>query len=279
MKPDRVFNVHGHLRLHDDLDARVRLWREWNVEKFCCLCLHRRWRDANGYLTNDDFPAARDRYPDILIGMAHLNLFADELARPDDVERFKEQGFAGLKCLDASYPYSHEANWPLYEMAEKLRMPILFHTGCVAPAEDGSDGAYGINAENLRPYHLDKVARAFPQLTIIAAHLGTPHFHESLALLDTHPNVYFDICGGGGGDAHVGAILRALAPVDTPNLDDPAANPAREWFRTKLLFGTDNPEPSVWIPQAERILDTLGVPNSSRACFYWNTAAGLFDIE
>lgn len=158
-------------------------------------------------------------------------------------------------------------------------MPILFHTGCLAPAGDGSDGRYGVDAENLRPYHLDKVARVFGRLKIIGAHLGKPHAHEALAVLGMHPNVFFDFSGGGGQNAHVNWVRRAIRPYEGGPLDDEQYNPALEWFRTKLVFGTDNPEPSVWIPQAQRIMDELKIPSPSRENYYWNTAANLFGLD
>ena len=281
MYPDRVFNIHAHLRHGQDLTQRTALWRKWNVHKVCCGCLHKRMRSVEngGYFTNDDFLAIHKQYGDVLIGLAYVNLFANELSDPDDIERYREQGFGGLKCLEASYPFSHEAYWPLYERAEQIDMPILFHTGCLAPAHDGSDGRYGVDAENLRPYHLDKVARTFRKLKIIGAHLGKPHGHEALALMEVHPNVFFDFCGGGGQNAHVNWVRRTLKPYAMEQLDDEQNNPALVWFRKKFMFGTDNPEPDTWIPQTKRIMDELQIPQAAQMNYYWNTAATVFGLE
>lgn len=277
-----IINIHTHLHLNDDLPARVANWRKWNLRKVVCLSVHDRWR-AEGYCVNKDFPAIMKSYPDIIVGFAGVNLVAGELDRPDALDRFKAQGYAGLKFEDNSYPYNHDLYWPLYERAERLSLPILFHTGCLAPLilpECNYDARDKIDSENMRPYLLDRVARAFPKLIIIGSHLGYPHFHEALNLMTTHPNVYYDFSGGGGAKPFVRAIAGALQPpLPGANLADSEENPALRLFETKLLFGTDNPEPDVWVPASEFIMDTLRIPPAIRENFYYKTAMRLFGWE
>lgn len=278
MKPERVINVHGHLRHRDDIAARIRLWESWNVVRFCCLCLHPRWRspESGGYFTNDDFLKAKREYGDILIGMASVNLFESELDTPDDIIRYREQGFEGLKCISPTHPYDHEMYFPLYEKASQLGMPILFHTGHMAACGDGSDARYRVSSEAMRPFYLDKVNRVFPELKIIGAHLGNPFFLEALNLLK-RPNVYFDISGGGGRKRRVRQLLSVMMPHAALETDwaDPEENLALDWFR-KFVFGTDNPEPSVWVPNSEAIMDRLRIPPETRRKYYFENAATLF---
>jgi predicted TIM-barrel fold metal-dependent hydrolase len=65
----------------------------------------------------------------VILGFSGVNLVAGEVDRPDAVDRFVEQGFRALKSISNSYPYDHDTYWPLYERADQLRLPILFHTG------------------------------------------------------------------------------------------------------------------------------------------------------
>ena len=118
MKPDRVINIHSHLRTRDDLAERVRIWREWNVEKFCCQCMpaHR----VGGTYTHDEFLAAQRKYPDLLVGFAGVNLSVHGIDSAGDIQRYRDQGFAGLKFIDPCLPYNHEAYHPLYDAAERL---------------------------------------------------------------------------------------------------------------------------------------------------------------
>jgi len=276
-----IINMHTHLRLKDDLPARVANWRKWNMQKVVCLSTHDRWRAA-GYCVNRDYPALMKQYPDIIVGFAGVSLVAGEIDSPDALERYKEQGFAGLKFEDNSYPYNHDIYWPLYERAEKLGLPILFHTGCLAglnTPECNYDARDRIDAENMRPYLLDRVARAFPKLTIVGAHLGVPHFHEALAMISFHKNVYYDFSGGSGQKPHVRSILAAMLPPAGLETDmaDPQENRALAWFE-KLCFATDNPEPDVWVPASEYIMDKLQIPDSIRRKFYYDNAATILGL-
>jgi len=277
MVPRYVINVHAHLHQGQDVAARIRLWRACNLRKVCILCMPAppgaRAR-ADGYLTNEEFVPVLRAHGDILVGMGAVRMFA-QYDGPERVDWLQEHGFTGLKCIAASRPYNHEAYYPLYARAEELGMPILFHTGWLASAEDGSDGALGINADNYRPYRLDAIARAFPRLRIIGAHLGKPHAEEALQMLDAYPNVYYDFSGGSGRKKHWQWILRALAPLPGADLSDPEENPALGYFG-KLCFATDNPEPPVWLEAAEHIMDGLAIPDDLREAYYWRNACRVF---
>ena len=54
----------------------------------------------------------------------------DGAAEQPDI--LKEMGFVGLKPYKPHFPYSDERYFPIYERAQALRMPVLFHTGLVA---------------------------------------------------------------------------------------------------------------------------------------------------
>ncbi len=273
-KPDRIINIHGHIRHHDDLPARVKLWRQWNVEKFVCLCMNRPSR-----FNNEDFLAAKKEYGDLLVGFAATKVTAAEgIDGSADIKRYAEQGFAGLKIIRPGFPINHEAYFPIYETAQSLGTAILFHTGWLANIPE-ADIPLGVDANNMRPYYFDRIARAFPDLKIIGAHLGLPHSHEALQMLEVYKNVYFDISGGSGRKPHVRKILNAMLPHPSLETDmaDPTENLALGWFE-KLCFGTDNPEPDVWVPAAEFILDRLEIPEETRRKFYYGNAAKLLGL-
>jgi len=78
-----------------------------------------------------------------------------------------------------------------------LDLPVLFHTGIHRPTED--DRKYRIpSLLNMDPLRLDRIARSFPDLRIVAAHLGTSFYRVQAAqLTKTFPNVYTDLAGAG----------------------------------------------------------------------------------
>jgi predicted TIM-barrel fold metal-dependent hydrolase len=98
-----------------------------------------------------------------------------------------ELGLRGLK-LSPVYqgfdPRIDEA-WRLYELADRLGVPVMFHVGGAAPASAA--------LEHGSPSLLDPVARAFPRLKLVVAHLGQPHMGETVMLLRKQPNVYADL--------------------------------------------------------------------------------------
>ncbi len=72
-----------------------------------------------------------------------------------------------------------------YEAMAELQLPVLFHSGVRNSRECVLQ--YG------QPVLLDEVAREFPGLRVIIAHMGYPWMQETIALLAKHPNVYSDV--------------------------------------------------------------------------------------
>jgi predicted TIM-barrel fold metal-dependent hydrolase len=108
--------------------------------------------------------------------------------------------------------------YPLYSKAQELDMPILWHQGTsyirMGPLE------------LCNPVLLDPVARAFPNLKMVIAHLGHPWYAEAVSVVRKHPNVYADVsalC------TRPWQMYNAILCAVEYNVGD------------KLLFGTDFP--------------------------------------
>ena len=99
-------------------------------------------------------------------------------------------GMRGLKLLPSYqqfYPNS-SAIYPVYAEAERLGIPVLFHTG--------SSRFTGTRMKYSDPLHLDDVAVDFPKLTIVMAHSGRGFFYQSAFFLARHhSNVYMEVAG------------------------------------------------------------------------------------
>ena len=113
-------------------------------------------------------------------------------------DKFKEEGFYGLKFIAPSYDYDDERYFPIYERAEALNMPVLFHTGTLAAMKD--ERYWGISYEKMRPGKIYQIARYFPKLRILVAHLGNPEFNIGLDLIQTFNNVWADFSGDSGSE-------------------------------------------------------------------------------
>ncbi|HUW58220.1 MAG TPA: amidohydrolase family protein [Planctomycetota bacterium] len=276
-KPRKLINVHAHHHHHRDFDARVEEWRRDGAVRTCVACMRDcPERGDRASFTNEDLCPYLEKYPDHVIGLAHIRV-EGPVEGADAVTRWHDEGFAGLKIIDPCAPYDDERFFPIYERAEELGMPILFHTGWLGGIPGTASYARS-HSEYMRPWHLEHVARRFHTLKIIGAHLGHPHFTEALQLVRSMENVYFDFSGGGGTKTWVSDLKRHLAPFPGADWDDPEENLALQWFR-KFCFATDNPTVRKWHANSEDIMDYLHVPADTREMFYLTNAATLFGIE
>ena len=263
-----IINIHGHLRVDHGVDAQVAQWRGAGVVKYCMAALPANFRRA-GYLGNEEILPWLKKYPDLLAGLGIIDM-SENMDPVSKVEELRAQGFEGLKCIDPAHDYCDERYFGYYEAAQRLGMPILFHTGCVMACDRPERN---IDSERMRPYKLDRVAREFPDLKIVAAHLGYPHHGEALALMACYENFYCDITGGGGGKRHMAFLRAALRPYYE---DGAPSQPILDEILGKCLFGTDSPPVSVWLANSQALLAEFGVGEAAREKFYWRNAAGLF---
>jgi hypothetical protein len=131
-------------------------------------------------------------HPGRLIGLGEIQL--DDADVLNTIDRFHNAGFRGLgEMSKPQYSYDDRRYWPIYERAEKYGMILLFHTGIVnrttpqVPAD--------VSSARMRVTTLDLIARRFPKLTVIGAHLGNPDYAWAAEIGRWNPNVYFDVSG------------------------------------------------------------------------------------
>jgi len=304
MPPTTIINVHTHIHRHQDIDARVALWRASGVVKVCVQAAAppegRGWQFApwanckpaagTPILSRRQAASGRSkaqsydnegvlewmrRHPDIIVGFGYVEL-GPEVDPPEQIDRLKEQGFTGLKFIAPSEPYDHERYYPLYERAQALAMPILFHTGFLAISP--SDGARRVSTDKMRAMRLDPIGRAFPDLRMIMAHLGNPEFHVGLSILMDFANIYGEFSGASGSKWRETALRKVFAPLPGADLRDEEENQALRWF-TKLCFATDNPEPPRWIDLSQRLMDELELPQELQERFWWRNAAEVLRLD
>jgi hypothetical protein len=178
----------------------------------------------------------------------------------------RELGLRGLKLSPAYQgfdPRMPEA-WRLYELANDWRVPVMFHAGGAYPAS--------ASLETANPVLLDPVARAFPALPIIVAHLGQPWMAETVMLMRKNPNVFADLSARyhRPWQLYNGLILALEYKVEGKLLfgtDFPVATPveAIEQFRglNRMVEGTNLPRIPERVIEAvlyERPFELLGLP-------------------
>jgi predicted TIM-barrel fold metal-dependent hydrolase len=142
---------------------------------------------VTGYFTSNATVAWMvKRHPKLLVGFASVNPLDPNA--PDTLERaVVDSGLRGVKLgpMYQLYRPDDEAVFPIYERAVRLGVPTLTHQGTSFLGRTADLG-------ESNPVRLDRVARTFPDLRIVIAHLGYPWGGEVVALLRKHPHVYAD---------------------------------------------------------------------------------------
>ena len=157
--------------------------------------------------------------PDKLIGFLSVDPTQD--GWQDEMRDGHETlGMRGIKLLPmyAGFRPDDDLLDPLWAYATEHALPVLLHTGTTFVAQ--------APLECTLPRHLDPVATRFPDVKIIAAHLGHPYEHECVATIRKHPNLYADVSA-----IHYRPyqLYNSLMLVQEYGVWD------------KLLFGTDYP--------------------------------------
>jgi predicted TIM-barrel fold metal-dependent hydrolase len=151
--------------------------------------------------------------------------------QPDAPAKLKcaieDLGLRGLKLapgIQEFYP-NDPVLYALYEKAQELGIPILFHAGMTW--EPRAKAEYG------RPIYFEDVAYDFPELRIVLAHLAWPWVLEAVALALKYPNVYLDT-----------SALYFDNPKDFIHFAMAEQVPVTVWersLRKQLVFGSNYP--------------------------------------
>lgn len=153
------------------------------------------------------------------IGLAGVDPF-----EPDAVKKLeyavKELGLRGLKwspVYGAFDPWCTEA-WRIYAKCDELGIPMLWHQSAAFAQQAAHE--YG------SPTLIDRIARTFPKLKMIVAHVGQPWVEDCVVLMRKHPQIFTDLSA------------RFHRPYQLRH----ALITAREYKVTdRILFGSDFP--------------------------------------
>lgn len=132
------------------------------------------------------------KHPDRFIGFGEVNLDDPDILQ--QVDRLHREGFLGLGELSSTKKnYDDHAYWPIYARAQRYHMILHFHTGVVLREDPQKPEDVGF--DRMRAGRLDLIARKFPGLVLIGAHLGNPDYTEAAEIARWDPNLYFDLSG------------------------------------------------------------------------------------
>lgn len=187
-----------------------------------------------------------------LIGVGSVDI-ANPMKAVRQVRRcVNDLGFKAIRVLPWLWelPPTDRRFYPVYTACCDLGVPFctqIGHTGPLMPSEPG------------RPIYLDQVALDFPELTIVAGHIGYPWTDEAIAVATKHENVFIDTSAY--------AVRRYPRPL---------VEYMRGHGRKKVLFGTNYP--MLTPAKALEGFEELGLDEMARSLFLGLNAARVFGI-
>ena len=122
-----------------------------------------------------------------MVGFAVVNPVQDDISTKHWSGIKNHLGLDGavLYCAKDGFHPAHSRALQFYETMAQLQMPVFFH--------NTSPFASRTVLDFVRPYLIDEVARAFPDMKIVIGGMGMPFLNETLCMLQKHPNVYADL--------------------------------------------------------------------------------------
>jgi len=261
-----IIDTHQHLFRDNTAELVAEACRRVGIVKAVVLGLPERRVPGNNAAV---LQAARD-FPELFVPFAAIDLDTDSAAA---VDRFRDDGFCGIKAIGPSRAYNDAAHFPVYERAAELGLPIVFHLGIVSGRPPWND----CDSNLMRPIHLDHIARRLPELTVIGAHLGNPWYEEATMACRWNPNLYFDLSG---------STLKKKRPSFLGDLlwwqpDGSYASPDNTWAWEKILFGSDVAAAQIGevVDDYRNVLTTLDLAADLRTAVWSGTAARLLGIQ
>jgi len=197
------------------------------------------------------------RHPDRLLGVGYADPFTTDGVMAAVLElgrQVRELGFVGLKLepFIGDRPLTLPQWYPLYAACCDL--------GITLQVQVGNTGPPSYPSETGRPLYVDRVAVDFPELRIVAGHIGWPWTEEMIAVAQKHPNVWIDT------SAHL--------PKHYP---ERFVNFLRRFGRAKCIWASDWP-----ILDFERPLQgvaDLALPAEVERAFLRDNAVAAFAIQ
>jgi len=256
-----IINVHAHIRATDDVGAKLEHYDHPDLVR-TCLCGD-----------NAKVKEAFTKYPDKVIG---LGMLRGEACHPRLVDQYHAEGFKGLKMIALPEAYDSPTYYPIYEKAERYKMPILFHTGHLSIRESQKRGV--ISHIKTRPGCFDAISRAFQGLYLIGAHLGNPWYEEACGVAFKHESVYFDLCGGTVRLLPYSRFKHLFMTSKEKNLRS-LEEVLDERLVGKFVFGTDGSPVAELLEFYENLFSAFDFSPEIREKILWRNLAMMFGIE
>jgi predicted TIM-barrel fold metal-dependent hydrolase len=211
------------------------------------------WGPSGPIISNEEVAKWVAQYPDRLMGVCSANLLRPMEAIAEISKCVEQQNFKAVRIVPWLWdlPPNDRHYYPIYAECVRLDVPICLQVGHTGPMMRSEPG---------RPIpYLDDVAHDFPELRIVAGHIGFPWTAEMISLATKYPNVYID--------------TSAYKPKRYPS---EIVEFIKQRGSRKVMFGTNFPMVSPVDCMNELAL--LGLDDECSERFLWSNAAKVFKL-
>jgi hypothetical protein len=143
------------------------------------------WGPRGALIENDEVASFVGEHPGRFLGIASVDL-CRPMEAVRELRRCARRGFRGLRIVPWLWglPPDDRRYYPLYAECIELDIPFCLQIGHTGPLMSSEPG---------RPIpYLENVALEFPELRIVAGHIGAPWTQEIISLATKFPNLYVD---------------------------------------------------------------------------------------
>jgi predicted TIM-barrel fold metal-dependent hydrolase len=210
--------------------------------------------------------------PGRLIGFGDVSL--DDPNVLQQIDGFHAAGFRGLGEISRTRkPFDDPSYTPVYDRAAKYGMMLLFHTGIVNRTRP--EVAEDVSVDRLRVTLLDNIARRYPSITIIGAHLGNPDYEWAGEIARWNPNLFFDLSGSTlikkQEDLAFFKSIFWWTSVASPHTPKGQASAFEKIVFASDVFGGELEELDRSIERYQRMLNANGVSKEAQANIFGGT--------
>jgi len=166
--------------------------------------------------------------------------------RAEKVEKFLDMGARGIKLHPAQLLYraNNPRLWDIYEVCQKRRVPVLFHSGASPLAPKWQADLPAIK-------HFEEPLRDFPELIFVFGHSGIEEYQKVIELGKKHDNVYMEVSVHP--PHHIREMVNGIGSE-------------------RVLYGSDWPFYPFELPLAKSLIATEGNPDLREKLLYKNAA-------
>ncbi len=190
------------------------------------------------FAPNERVAEAVRAHPDRLLGNVYLD--PRDAAARETFRKYRDLGFRAVKLFPpAGFDPSEERFFPLYEEIEAAGVPVLAHSGQtnIRLVSRTPGVRTATDSRFAHPMNFDRIARLFPAIRWVLAHMGYPYFIDAWSVAHANSNVYLDISGSGPWTDGIPLVYIANGGSSYIPLDF-----------GRIVWGSDN-----CLPQAEHI--------------------------